>query len=194
MSDTPDKKRYPHAEALKLAHELESMLRPCVERIQIAGSLRRMKPMVGDIELLFIPRLTKVKTGLFGEDTTTVDEAAFKIDALVTAGILAKRPSKIGVFTWGKQNMLASHVETGIPVDFFSTDTIRWWNALVCRTGGRENNLLITTTAQKRGWSFEAYGSGFHRVNDPKERHDTTSEKDVYEFIGLKYLEPEQRK
>jgi len=94
--------------------------------------------------------------------------------------------------TWGAQNKLALHVASGIPVDLFSTTAANWWNSLVCRTGGKENNLLITRAALRRGWSFEAYGSGFHRL-DRTERHETTSEQDVFEFLDLKYLEPWER-
>jgi DNA polymerase/3'-5' exonuclease PolX len=96
------------------------------------------------------------------------------------------------VFAWGQKNRLGIHVESGIPIDFFATSEPCWFNSLVCRTGGIENNLLITTTAQHRGWSFEAYGSGFK--NPRGERHDTTSEQDVYGFLGLPYLEPNRRK
>lgn len=38
-----DKRKYPHVEALKVAQELVALLGPHVERITIAGSLRRQK-------------------------------------------------------------------------------------------------------------------------------------------------------
>lgn len=191
---TSAKNKFPLKVCQQVGESLIEMLSPCVERIVIAGSVRRKRPFCSDVELLFIPRLTKVKTGLFGEDFTSVDEADFKLQALLTAGILALRLSKTGVAAWGPKNKLAVHVPSGIPVDFFSTTADKWWNALVCRTGGKENNLLITTTANRKGWTFEAYGMGFHRINNPGQRHNTTSERDVYEFLNLNFLEPEQRK
>lgn len=189
---THDNKRYPHAEALRVAQQLVEILSPFCERIEIAGSLRRQKPDVGDIELLFVGKRATRKVDLLS--TEEYDDCAEHIDRLLKAGLLAKRPNKNGVFTWGAKNKLGIFTETGIPVDFFATDAGCWWNALVVRTGGRENNLLITTTAQKKGYSFEAYGSGFRTLCGPGGYYQTRSERDVYEFLGLPYLEPKDRK
>ena len=42
--------------AKAIAEELKSLLEPACEKMVIAGSIRRQKPEVGDIELLCIPR------------------------------------------------------------------------------------------------------------------------------------------
>jgi DNA polymerase/3'-5' exonuclease PolX len=59
-----------HAQALILAEEALNALKPYCERALIAGSIRRMKPEVKDIELVAIPK--QVPAGLFG-DTLEVD-------------------------------------------------------------------------------------------------------------------------
>lgn len=182
-------KRYPYAVALNVAQALVTVLEPFCERIVIAGSLRRQKPDVGDIELLMIGKTATRQVDLLS--TEEYDISAAEIERLVGQGILSKRPNKNGIFTWGKENKLAIHVKTGIPVDLFATDLARWWNALVVRTGPKDSNLLITTTAQRKGYRFEAYGSGFLTRDG---YHTTTSERDVFEFIGLPYLEPKDRK
>lgn len=46
-----------HAAALHIANQLVSLLEPSCKRIEIAGSLRRLKPEVGDIEICAIPDL-----------------------------------------------------------------------------------------------------------------------------------------
>lgn len=186
-------KRYPYRVALNVAEALRTVLEPFCEHIVIAGSLRRMKPDVGDIELLYIPKFATRQKDLLETEQFDVTEAV-PIELWLKSGVLAKRPNKNGIFTWGKENKLAIHVSTGIPVDLFSTDSNRWWNALVVRTGPKDSNLLITTTAQKKGYSFEAYGSGFRSLNGHNPYHQTTSERDVFEFIGLPYLEPKDRK
>ena len=53
-------------EATGLAGELVALLQPACERIEIAGSIRRQRPDVGDVELVVVPRL-KAPLGLFGE-------------------------------------------------------------------------------------------------------------------------------
>jgi DNA polymerase/3'-5' exonuclease PolX len=183
-------KRFPLADAEALAVRLLEQLSPCCERIVIAGSIRRRKPDVGDIELLYIPKTAEVPDGLFDQRTISLAEAS--IDQLVKTGVLELRPSKTGIYSWGQKNKLAVHVESGIPVDLFATTVPNWWNSLVCRTGGKDSNLLITRTALSRGWSFESYGSGFRRFNN-SDHHETTSERDVFEFLGLPYKEPEDR-
>lgn len=186
------KYKVPIEVALPVANELKERLSACCERIEIVGSIRRRKPEVGDIELLFIPKWHKIPVSLFG-DEVSLSVANSAIDTMLLSGILEKRPSKTGVFSWGEKNKLSIHVPSGIAVDFFSTTADCWWNSLVCRTGGKDNNLLITTTAQRQGWSFQAYGNGFGKLGHT-EHHQTTSEQDVYEFLGLPYLEPWERK
>lgn len=186
-----DKPRYPYADAMGVANALCDMLATVCERIQIAGSLRRKKSMVGDIELLFVPKIGERQVDLLG--TEKYDMADAMINDLEMNDVLDKRPNVRGHFTWGQKNKLAIHVKSQIPVDFFSTDLDCWANALVVRTGGKDSNLLITTTAQRLGYTFHAYGSGFTHLRTG-EFHRTKSEADVFEFLGLPFLAPEQRK
>jgi DNA polymerase/3'-5' exonuclease PolX len=113
-----DKPKIPRAAAFKVAEEIMVRLMPCCERIAIAGSLRRGKAEVGDIEILYIPKMTDRADGLF--DRRIVSVASEVIDGLLTSGYFSKRPSKTGVFSWGEANKLAIHTASGIPVDLFS--------------------------------------------------------------------------
>jgi DNA polymerase/3'-5' exonuclease PolX len=192
MSDKP---KYPYATALAVALELVNRLKPYCGRIEIAGSLRRKKREVGDVEILYVPTFTQIAASLFG-DVENVPDTEEIIDHMTEDGTLVMRPNKAGAFAWGPKNKLAIHVPTGIPVDLFATSEDCWWNALVCRTGGLENNLKITQAAQRQGWSFEAYGSGFRKPAKglgKGEHYQTTSEEDVYKFLGLPYLQPDER-
>jgi DNA polymerase/3'-5' exonuclease PolX len=187
-----DKTKFPLADAEPVAQSLLLRLAPYCERIVVAGSIRRCRPEVGDIELLFVPKMQERTVDFFEKKNVSLADEA--IEYMLNLGLLKKRPSKVGAFTWGPCNKLAVHVESGIPVDLFASIERNWWNALVCRTGGKENNLLITTTARRRGWTFEAYGSGFASLLRSDTRHDTTSERNVFEFLGLPYKEPWERK
>lgn len=114
-----DRIKHPRAKALAVAEELQAMLSPACERIAIAGSLRRGKQEVGDIELLFVPRMSQRPEGLF--DTKTVNVAAEVCEKLLRDGLFEKRPNVNGHFTWGESNKHAIHVPSGIPIDLFST-------------------------------------------------------------------------
>jgi DNA polymerase/3'-5' exonuclease PolX len=179
--------------ALNIAQWLADSLRPFTERIEIVGSIRRRRPQVKDIELLFIPKYRLKAADLFSlQASEMTDCAANAIETLVTQGVIAARANKLDRLTWGKQNKLAVHVESGIPVDFFATTEDKWWNSLVVRTGGKKTNIRIAQLALDKGWSLEAYGTGFRKLHGG-EHYQTTSEADVFEFVGLPCLSPPQR-
>lgn len=186
-----DKRRWPRTEALAVASDLLEALNDVTERITIAGSIRRRKPTVGDVELLFIPTIAdrRIPGDLFA-CTEPVDLAGERLEAMLTAGILAKRLNVEGRPTWGIRNKLAVHVATGIPVDLFATTASSWWNYLVCRTGPAESNTEIATRAQARGWKWQPYGAGFLT---PAGVHQVTSEADVFHAVGLAYRAPDER-
>jgi DNA polymerase (family 10) len=185
-----DKQKWPWSMAMPVAEELVELLKPCCERIAIAGSLRRLKPMVGDVEILFVPRMSERPDGLF--DKKIVSVAHEVIEQKLKEGFFAKRPSKIGVFTWGESNKLAIHTPSGIPVDLFSVPAANWWVSLVVRTGSKETNLRLTTGANKLNRTLHAYGCG---VTDRMTGQTTaaTSEEHVFELCGVPYLKPKDR-
>lgn len=187
MSDT--KKRYPLAQAKEIAAELEFLLAPHCERIIIAGSIRRRRADVADIELLYIPRYEERQIDLLS--TGQVNTTDGIIDNILSKGILAKRLSKNGSPAWGAKNKLAVHVNSGIPVDLFATDAECWHNYLVCRTGPAESNMRIATAAQKKGLTWHPYGTGF--TDAMSNAYHVASEMDVFHKVGLPYLSPEIR-
>lgn len=184
-----EKKKFHYAQAMAVALTLVELLRSACERIEIAGSLRRGKPMVGDIEIVFVPKMVEVKDGLF--DTKLDDAAADRIEALLQWGHIAKRTNKNGAYTWGAQNKLASDAKTGIPIDFFSTTERNWWVTLVIRTGPTESNINLIQQAALHGLKLHAYGVFTDRLGEsiiPK------SERHVFELAGVSYREPQSRR
>ena len=189
MSDQP---RYPHADGLRVAEELVRILEPESLRIIIAGSLRRMKPTVGDVEILYVPKFI---TGpdpddLFGIKTfNTVDEIIFRLEH---DGILHRRKNVNGSEMFGDKNKLMVHTNTGIPVDLFSTTLDCWHNYLVCRTGPADSNALIAVKANRIGHRWNPYGRGFTEIGTG-EIIPMDSEESVFSFVGIPYQSPEAR-
>jgi len=184
------KQRFPRAAALAVAKELCAALKPAADRLIVAGSLRRRREEVGDVEILFIPRIESrpVPGDLFARSRQSLCDIV--LDSLLAAGVLAKRESKTGACAWGAKNKLAVHVESGIPVDLFAATPANWWNYLVCRTGPAESNVRIASAAKVLGWQWHAYGSGFSGPGAPP---SVQSEREVFEFVGLPYPEPWER-
>lgn len=181
--------RWPAAKAMTVANALVDLLRSSCELIEIAGSLRRQRPNVGDIEILYIPKIGRRSVGLFADEPYSVTDC--NIEQLVRDGALIKRPKVDGSFTWGEKNKLAIHVASGIPVDLFATTPENWWVSLVVRTGSKEMNLKLTTSAQRLNRSLMAYGCGVRGANGAIKA--AMSEREVFELCGVPYLEPHQR-
>ena len=168
--------------AREIAEELKSLLEPGCARIEIAGSIRRQKPEVGDIELLVIPKYGGLACGVNMLDQQLID--------LMLGGVLDYRLSKRGSRVYGPKNKLMVHVPSGFGVDIFSTTEECWVVSLVVRTGGAETNKRIATRAILKGWHFRAYGDGF---DTPDGHIICHSEQEVFEAVGLPYLPPEKR-
>ena len=166
-------------DALQVAEALKGLLSPCCERIEIAGSLRRGLPDVGDIEFLVIPR----RQG-------NVDYLDKVVRQLLFKEVLGYRRNKRGSLMYGPKNKFLLHIPGGIAVDIFSTDAECWPVALVVRTGGETTNKRIASAAIRKGWRFHAYGRGF---SSPQGEEVCHSERDVFEKVDLPYLEPWER-
>lgn len=185
-----EKPRFAREIGMRVAAELCRALRPECIKIIVAGSLRRRKNDIGDIEILYIGRTgVRQKAGdMFEEEE--FDRADAKILELELAEVIGRRLNVKGFETYGPKIKLVKHLETGLPVDLFKATADNWFNYLVCRTGPAASNINIAKRAQERGAHWMPFGSGFRRGGQliPVE-----SEAAVFEFVGLPYREPWER-
>ncbi len=191
MSDKP---RWPLDEARAVAAEIVTWLRPFCSKIEVAGSVRRRRESVGDIEIVYV---SKFGDAVFPGELLPRDGplAEPEIGRLVRDGVLARRPLKNGATAFGPRNKLLVHAASGIPVDLFSTEYLCWWNYLVCRTGGAESNIRIATAARRQGMKWTPYGPGFLVLCGGGMRRilRVSGEREVFEAVKLPYLEPWER-
>lgn len=190
METTTTKPRYPLADALAIANSLVGLLETWCERIIIAGSIRRRKATVGDIELVYVPKMADIQDpdNMFMKiPAPTID---LVIRGLESQGILGRRLNIKGSETYGPRNKLMRHIRSGIGVDLFATTEACWFNYLVCRTGGSVSNIAIASAAQRLGFRWNPYGPGFSRYGDIR---PMPTEEAVFAFVGLPYKEPWER-
>lgn len=192
MSDKP---RFQRSAALAVAKEWCDLFRPATlpDRLMVCGSLRRRKSEVGDVEIVYVPRIHAEQNpnDLFSQ--ITVSEPDTLLETALRQGKLTKRLAVTGrVSSWGAENKHAVHVASGIPIDFFATTESDWWVTVVIRTGSKDMNLRLTTGAQKLGRKLNAYGSGFTDLATGG-KIVCHSEQDVFKYAGVDYLEPWQR-
>jgi DNA polymerase/3'-5' exonuclease PolX len=167
--------------AKEIAEELKKLLTPACERITIAGSIRRQKPDPGDIELLCIPKFNGV-----------IDLLDQRLKWLIGTRVLEYRLNKRGSIIYGPKNKLLRHVGSGIGVDVFSTTEECWAVSLTVRTGGEATNKEIASRAIERGMRWHAYGRGF--TMDDGSELVCHSEEEVFQAVGLRFLEPWERR
>jgi len=191
ISSPTEKKKYPVVDAQAIAAELLSYLGDFTERIEIAGSIRRKKAEVGDIELLYIPMIGEEDSGDLLGTLVAVNYFDLALAALEDSGVLERRRNIKGSEMFGEKNKLMRHVQSGIPVDLFSTTDESWFNYLVSRTGGRESNMAVATEALKRGLRWNPYGAGFTKGDGGI--IPVHSEAQVFNTVGMPYLPPEER-
>jgi DNA polymerase (family 10) len=185
------KTKYPRTLALEVTRAILEEIGEACERVIVAGSLRRRKQEVGDVEILYIP-LTEIRPvpgDMF--KSAKVDLVDVAVRAMIDAGTMELRKGETGHTAYGPKNKLLTHVPTGMPVDLFATVESSWCNYLVCRTGSKENNMNIAKAAQDKGWRWNPYGSGFS--GPAGDVYTVTREEDVFAFVGLPYKEPWER-
>ncbi len=190
---TKTKRRWSLKKAEEVAEYLRMLLTSCCKNIVVAGSIRRRKSTVGDIELLCIP-LVLVMSDMFGGPADRVDMLDRSLQELVREGILDyRRNSKGKHLGYGLKNKFMVHVASGsgIPVDVFSTTKENWAMSLVVRTGPAAFNKRLMAAAQALGMRGHAYGSGFSTPDGSTLVCHT--EEEVLAAVGWPYTPPEER-
>ncbi len=175
--------KVPYSEAKKIADDLLVLLGGHFERLEIAGSLRRKKKLVGDIEFVGILRETKV--GLFGFTETTPAEVIFELMEQ-----LRYQPIKAG-------NKYIQFSSQGIPskpnVDLFLCRPETWGCIMMIRTGSAEFSRKMVTKVSQGGWCPDDMRFLDGRLLRDGNLLDTPEETDVFRELGMAYVPPEQR-
>ena len=169
MNEQIKKIKYPYAEAHKIAQEVLEQLKPYCERIEIAGSIRRKKAEVGDIEIVAIPKP-------FGIDLSQ-DGIAKVVNQWEK--VKGEMPCKY------TQRILPS----GIKLDLFFAEEGNWGLIFAIRTGSAEFSRYVLAN----GWVRNGFKSSGGFLFKYGEKFDVKEEKDLFNLIGIHYVEPENR-
>ena len=183
---TAKSKTWPLQQACEVGEELITLLRPACERIEIAGSVRRKKALVGDIELVVVSK-DPPNASLWLE-RPRLDT---RILALIETGVLNYRLNKNRSRTFGPKNKLLVHIPSGISLDVFSTTTENFGMAWMVRTGPKEFCVRLMSQFKDCGMAGHAYGGV--QLRDGTEVACPTEEK-VFELAGWPYQPPEERR
>src|SRR5205807_9246895 len=165
------------------AELIRSSLEGVCRRIEIAGSIRRKKAQVRDIDFVAIPRtIERASQTLFG-GPETVSLIDGKLEALASAG-------RLSVVLNGEKLKRLKPPGSDLFVDLYVATDQNWATLLLIRTGSREHKIYLCALARRVGMQLKADGSGLFR--DGKIVANETEES-IFRALGLPYISPESR-
>jgi DNA polymerase (family 10) len=159
-------KRYKLADATAIAQSLEAYLRamPQVREVLVAGSLRRARDTVGDIDLLAVAEDGKGVCARFAQYPGTTER--------ISVG--DTRASIV--------------LQNGMQVDLRVVTAQSSGAALLYFTGSKSHNIALRNLALARGCKLNEYG-----LFRGSERIAGETEESVYRALGLPWIAPELR-
>ena len=169
-------------EAQKISGEIIELLAPYCERIEVAGSVRRKMPEVGDLEIVCIPRRL---LNLFGEPGDSVLD--HRLIELIQSGYLLPAGAN-----GDKYKKFILH-PNGVQLDLFITDTECWGVIFTIRTGSADFSHRLVTQRFKGGLLPSDLRVGEGRVWRGLEALNTPEEIDFFNVAEIKYIEPKDR-
>lgn len=167
--------RIPLARALKFGEQICDVLDVFCDKIEIAGSIRRERPMVGDIDIVCV----------------TYKQASLE-DRLIAHHCHIERS--------GEQYIVAKWIQTGIQIDIwmahpasadlFSSTPTNFGSVLLCRTGSKEHNIFLVEHAKSLGLRWHPH-KGVFDGNGKLIASET--EEDIFHALKLDFVPPQKR-
>jgi DNA polymerase (family X) len=161
------------SDALPIAERLLEALRshPEVIRCSTAGSLRRHREIIGDVDLLASSKNPAAVLGFFAAQPGILK-------------VLAQGDTKASVLLAG-----------GIQSDLRVVSDSEFPFALMYFTGNKEHNIVMRQRAIDRGLRLNEYGlfRSKTETRDPALLVPARTEEDVFDKLGLHYIPPEMR-
>lgn len=171
-----------YAEALIIATTWVKKLQPFCDRIQIAGSIRREKSFVNDIEIVAVPKVV-IQSDLFAGKVTMRHPGFAEVLQDQNELTVIKGNAHTGKYT---QVHLDKH---NIKMDVFTATAENFGLILGIRTGSADYSHKVLAN----GW----VKAGYHSVDGMLCKNDVPvevrEEVDLFKLIGIPYVEPSKR-
>jgi DNA polymerase (family 10) len=151
----------------RLAAFLESV--PGAEKVTVAGSVRRRKETIGDVDFLAVSK-----------------KPAAVMDAFVAmpdvASVIAHGGTKSSV-----------KLKSGVNIDLRVVPAESYGAALNYFTGSKDHNVALRQICIKKGLKLNEYGLSRRMANGEWRMVAGKTEKEIYAKLGMDYIEPELR-
>lgn len=171
------------ANAQRVADAIVAEFAPGCERIEIAGSIRRKKEIVNDIEIVAIPKLT---TDLFG-----VPDGGTLLAPIIAKHVEGGRLERI---KGGDKYQQYHVVKSRCKLDLFLADAETWGCIFTIRTGSANFSHQLVTPQSQNGYCPNGMRFQGGRLLRNGAAIPTPEEADVFRELGLARVEPKDRK
>ena len=161
------------------ADRLIAWLNPFCERIEVAGSIRRGRPEVGDVDLVCIPRVME-EMDMFG---TVVNRRNLTLEEI------RRRCAKEGWCGGPEGSNYVQWTAGGIQVDLWFTTPKEWTSVLLCRTGSARHNIWLAELAKASGGHWNPH-HGLRLQSGLVDAHDEAA---IYSALGVVFIPPRER-
>jgi DNA polymerase (family X) len=155
--------------AMGTATGIVAALRPLAERVEYAGSLRRMRETIGDVDIL----ATAEGNG---------DAARIMTEFSGTGEVIVSGPTKTSI-----------RAASGLQVDLRVVKPECYGAALQYFTGSQAHNVAVRQIAVRAGLKLSEYGLFRVREDAADELIASATEEDVYAALGLQWVPPTLR-
>ncbi|MBZ5856320.1 DNA polymerase/3'-5' exonuclease PolX [Flavihumibacter profundi] len=159
------------SDALELGNEilLEVQGLTGVQKAMLAGSLRRMKETIGDIDIIAIAERKNWKK-------------------IITRLLQSEKVGRILASGDTKASFLVKN--STVQVDIRLVQEFEFGAALLYFTGSKEHNIHLRLMAKEKGWKLNEYGVFDVKTDKWIAGH---KEEDIYKLLDLEFIEPELR-
>jgi len=171
----------PLLQATKLAEKIAAELQPFCERVAIAGSIRRRREFVNDIDIVCLPLENKF---------AALRERVLRSTAVVTDGsqtIVTRMTNGVQLDCW-----IAKRPEQ----DLLTSTPTNFGSLLLCRTGSKEHNIYLVEHAKRirDGLGGFLRWNPYHGVFDSRgDCLASVTEEDIFRVLQLDFVPPEKR-
>ena len=161
-------------QADKLAAQILAELKPFCERIEIAGSIRRRRPLVNDIDIVVLPHpdQTNALRARVLERTTPISDGP--------QVILTRLQNGVQLDLW---------IAHGPKKDLFSETPTNFGVLLLSRTGSKEHNIWLCQVAERLGRRLNPH----HGVYENRQLLASATEEEIFAALKLDFVPPERR-
>jgi DNA polymerase/3'-5' exonuclease PolX len=165
--------RIPLGEALDIAANTLTILRPHCHKVNIAGSVRRGRSAIGDLEIVCLP-----------------DRSPLESTPLFASGFAAAVEQWPGVVGKPDGRYTQRLLPCGLKLDLFMPHPDGYGLIMAIRTGSADWAHKVLATSWRR--------SGFHSDKGLLRRKDGSvvpcrTERELFDVIGLRWVEPVDR-